>query len=315
MKYYLAPMEGITGYIYRQAYHRYFHNVDRYFTPFITPHTKKSMNAREINDLLLEHNEGMELVPQILTNQAEYFIQAQRDIKAYGYDLVNLNLGCPSGTVAAKKKGAGFLGEPEDLDHFLEAVFSADVTKVSIKTRIGVESAEEWPGLVEIYNKYPLEELIVHPRVQIDFYKKPVHRSAYQYALENSKAKLCYNGDLFSKADIDGFSREDSKDRTDAIMLGRGILRNPGLPGQVRGGEVLTKERLKAFHDDILAGYEAVNSGDRNTLFKMKELWFYLIECFEDGQKYLKKIKKTQHIVDYRMVVSALFLEKNLRQQ
>jgi len=123
MKFYLAPMEGITGYIYRNAYHKYFHNVDKYFTPFITPHTKRCLNAREKNDILPEHNEGMKVIPQVLTNQAEDFVEIARTLQEYGYDEINLNLGCPSGTVVSRKRGAGFLAYPKELELFLDENF------------------------------------------------------------------------------------------------------------------------------------------------------------------------------------------------
>ena len=122
VKFYLAPMEGITGYIYRNAYHRYFRPMDKYFTPFLSPGQAGELRDRDVKEILPENNPGLCLVPQLLTNRAEAFLGAARLLAQYGYREVNLNLGCPSGTVAAKKKGAGFLGFPEELDQFLEAV-------------------------------------------------------------------------------------------------------------------------------------------------------------------------------------------------
>lgn len=106
-----APMEGITGYVYRSAHHALFPHVDRYFTPFLQPNQNHRFASRERNDVLPEHNKGITLIPQILTNRAEDFIWMAGELEALGYDEVNLNLGCPSGTVVTKYKGAGFLAK------------------------------------------------------------------------------------------------------------------------------------------------------------------------------------------------------------
>ncbi len=309
MKFYLAPMEGITGYIYRTAYHKYFHNIDKYFTPFITPHTNCCMNAREKNDILPEHNQGMKVVPQVLTNRAEDFIKIGKNLQEYGYDEINLNLGCPSGTVVSKKRGSGFLAYPAELEGFLDEVFENLDMKVSIKTRVGKEEPEEFETLLNIYNKYPLEELIVHPRVQTDYYKKKPDWRSYQHAVENSRNPLCYNGNIFSKADYE--SLLETFPQTEAVMLGRGCIANPQLVDVLqKQDQTSDKKRIKAFHDEICMGYQQIFSGDKNVLFKMKELWFYMGHMFWDSEKYMKKIKKCQSLSQYRVAVDCLFAEK-----
>lgn len=309
MQFYMAPMEGLTGYVFRNAYHKNFGDVDKYFTPFIT---NRKMNYKEINDTAPEHNRGMHVVPQVLTNRAEDFCEIAKELEQLGYGTVNLNLGCPSGTVAAKNRGAGFLALPEELDSFLEEIVAKSPIKISIKTRIGVESPQEWSRLLAIYEKYPLEELIIHPRVQKEFYKGTPHREAFGEAARCSRHRLCYNGDIHSKEAYENFWQWMQMD-LECIMLGRGILMNPGLIGEIKEGTELTKEKLKKFHDDVLEGYLAVMSGDRNTLFKMKELWFYLGNRFTNPDKYLKKIKKVQNVAEYKSIVSNLFYEQELK--
>ena len=147
MKYYLAPMEGLTGYIYRNAYHACYHAMDKYFTPFLSPKANSKLSFRELNDILPEHNQGMYVVPQILTNQAGDFIQTAKELQEYGYSEINLNLGCPSGTVVSKQKGAGFLGRPDSLDRFLDEVcgkMDEMGMEVSVKTRLGLISPDEF---------------------------------------------------------------------------------------------------------------------------------------------------------------------------
>lgn len=311
MKFYMAPMEGLTGYVYRSAYQKYFHNIDRYFTPFIT---NKKMNYKEINDILPEHNDGMDVIPQILTNQADDFISITKELEQYGYRHVNFNLGCPSGTVVAKKRGAGFLALPKELDVFLDKIFSKCTCKISVKTRIGKDTPKEWEHILAIYEKYPLEELIIHPRIQKDFYKYPPRMEAYHYASENSRHSLCYNGNIHSEEAYETFCAEFPD--TQKVMLGRGILQNPWLVGELKKSEISDdperKKMLRAFHDEICDGYKAVMSGDRNTLFKMKELWFYMSKCFTNPEKYLKKIRKTERLAEYYVIVDALFREQEL---
>mgnify|MGYP000647559484 FL=1 len=323
MKYYMAPMEGLTGYVYRNAYHKFFRPMDRYFTPFIA---NKKMSNGEIRDLLPEHNEGMHVVPQILTNRSEDFLAVAKEIAQYGYDTVNLNVGCPSGTVVAKGRGAGLLAEPEVLDHFLYEIFEGYAGKISIKTRIGMEDENEWQDILAVYEKYPLEELIIHPRVRKDFYKGNPRMEAFSYAAEHSSHRLCYNGDICSAEDL-----QDRKERfpdLDRVMLGRGLLCNPFLIEMSKTADDVgrktaddaahdhmqeKKDRLYAFHQEILEGYIQIMSGDRNVLFRMKELWFYLGDCFTNADKYLKKIKKSERLVAYQAAVDALFHEQELR--
>jgi tRNA-dihydrouridine synthase len=310
MKYYFAPLEGVTGYIYRNAYQTFFGQIDKYFTPFISPTSNPGLTSRELNDSLPEHNEGLPVVPQILTNNAEYFLRTVNELTKFGYDEINLNLGCPSGTVVAKNKGSGFLAQREQLDEFLETIFSKASTKISIKTRIGKDSPDEFYKLIEIYNKYPLEELIIHPRIQTDFYKNKPNLQVFKDALALSKNPVCYNGDIFNGADYRKLT--EMYPSLDAVMLGRGLIANPALLGEIKNNSAVDKQTVKAFHDAVCLGYQEILSGDRNVLFKMKELWFYMIHLFAEGDKYTKKIRKTEKLQDYEAVVSRLFQELDI---
>ncbi len=310
MRYYLAPMEGITTHIYRNAYHHWFYPMDKYFTPFIVPHIHKEFNAKELRELLPENNQGMELVPQILTNNSEDFVRTSLAVQRLGYEEVNLNLGCPSKTVVSKGRGSGFLADVKKLDEFLEDIFEkfekSDM-KISIKTRLGMEFPAEFEELLAVYNKYPLEELIIHSRVQKDYYKNVPDREMFAWAVGKSKNSLCYNGDLFETQDLTEFQQQFPQ--VGCVMLGRGIMRNPGLLQELKSGSKMSRENLRGFHDEIYKGYQEICSGERNVLFKMKELWSYLIESFpeECRKKMGKKIKKAEKLVVYDRVVEELF--------
>lgn len=313
MKFYFAPLEGVTGYIYRNAYNNLFGGIDKYFSPFIAPSINKCLKSRELNDILPEHNKGMTVVPQILTNNAEYFIDTVNALEEYGYNEINLNLGCPSGTVVGKGRGSGFLAYPEELDAFLDEVFNkCSNSKISIKTRIGKDSPEEFTRLMEIYNKYPMEELIIHPRVQKDYYKNTPNMDIYKYAEEHSKNPLCYNGDIFNVRDYETLREQCPS--LDRIMLGRGIIANPGLIREIKNNEIAEKAKLKEFHDIVFEGYKEILSGDKNALFKMKEFWFYMKNMFSDNDKYAKKIRKTSSVQEYVSVVNMIFNELEIEQ-
>ncbi len=311
MNYYLAPMEGITTYVYRNAYDRYFSSMEKYFTPYLVPHTKKNFTARELKEIGPEHNAGLFVVPQILSKNAEETLQTIRQLYALGYREVNLNLGCPSKTVAAKDRGAGFLAKPEELDRYLDAVISgadAEGVAVSVKTRIGRDDRSEFPRLLEIYNKYPLRELIIHPRTQKDFYENRPDLDAFGLAYREGRGPLCYNGDLFTVSDADRI-REDFPDLP-AMMMGRGVIANPYLAGEIRGqdaGQDRDYGVLRAFHDEIYAGYQKDCSGRKPVLFKMKELWSYMKQLFPGSEKLIKKLNKAEDFASYERAVDALF--------
>lgn len=326
MNLYLAPLEGITTYVYRRAYEQNFGGIDRYFTPFIV---NKKLGQREIEGLLPENNPGGMLIPQIMSNRAEDFIQVSKEIASYGYDEVNLNLGCPSGTVVSKKRGAGFLAYPNELDAFLSEIYDKCPIKISIKTRIGLEDENEWENLLSIYEKYPMEELIIHPRLRTDYYKAPVRMEAFAKAVQQINVPVCYNGEINSPEDVKKI--KEVFPQIDRIMIGRGILRYPYLVSQIRAaeaGKMLSstqnsceaksktesgmtelelKNRMRVFHDQLLDDYCDIMSGERNALFKMKEIWSYMGASFEDADKYLKKIKKANHLTDYKIAVNELF--------
>lgn len=305
-KIYLAPLEGITGHVFRSAYHNCINpHIDKYFTPFISPNQNRCMSEREKRDILPENNRGIVLVPQILTKDANRFLETARELKEYGYTEVNLNLGCPSPTVTTKKKGAGMLADLTELKRFLDDVFTNPPVEISIKTRLGIEKEEEWEPLLELYNRYPVKELIVHARLLKDFYGGKPRREAFGLAMTKSVHPLCYNGDIFSQEDYRSVQSE--YDGTD-VMLGRGILFHPALSVEIMRGDGCNGEPdfgpdFWAFHDQLVEGYRKELSGDAQVIQKMKELWSYMITDFPDSGKIIKKIKKAGNLKEYMAAV------------
>ena len=306
VKYYMAPLESVTTWIYRQAHAKIYGRLDKYFIPFLEPHEKRDFKTRELQEILPEHNENIYAVPQILTNRSEGFIKLAKALKDWGYEEVNLNLGCPSKTVVTKGKGSGFLAKPEELERFLTEIFDSlsGEVKISVKTRIGKEDPEEFPALLKLFNKYPMEELIIHPRVQKDGYGNVPRLELYELAEKQSVNPLCYNGDLYTREQIRNFAERFPG--TERLMFGRGFLRDPGLLYNEGKDSKDIFEKFWAFHDLVYEGYQERNMGDRNVLFKMKELWSYQVYQFSEPERLFKTFKKVQDCNEYEQMIRNL---------
>lgn len=305
MKIYFAPLEGITGFIFRNAYHDIFDNenkkLTKYFSPFIAPGINQVLSRKEMRDILPENNRDINLIPQLLGCRAPEMLMAISQIKELGYDEININLGCPSGTVVAKKKGSGFLAFPEELDAFLYEIFDKADVKVSVKTRIGKDSSEEFYKILDIYNKYQMSELIIHPRIQRDFYKKSPNMEIFEYAVNHSTNTLCYNGNIVHKEDYERIVNKYMGTKVDSVMIGRGLLRNYMLADDILDNKQVDRAKLISFHDRIMSDYIEEMSGERPVLFKMKELWTYMGDLFKGCDKELKKLRKSNNLTEYNI--------------
>lgn len=312
MIYECAPMEGVTGDLFRKVQSRHFAPADRYYTPFISPTANRNLTNRQLNEIRPENNEGIHVVPQLLGHNAEDMLWMINELKAMGYDEINYNLGCPSGTVVSKKKGSGLLSELEMLEKILDGLFEKSPLPISIKTRIGKESGEEFAAILELYNRYPVKELIIHSRCQTQQYRGLPDMKIWEYALKNSKAPLCYNGNVFHRPAAEKLTGDYPE--TERIMIGRGLAANPGLIGELRDGKPVTTEQLKVFHEELFEENLRRIVQDKPLLLHMKEAWFYLACSFEDTAKPLKRIRKAQYIAEYRAAAEDFFRECPLRE-
>ena len=301
MRYYFAPMEGLTDSIYRRLHHKYFPGIDRYYMPFISPTMHRTLTGREDRELPFADTEKFTAVPQVLTKVPEDFLWAAQVIQDRGYAEINLNLGCPSGTVTAKGKGSGMLADLENLDRCLDQIFSAAPLPISVKTRLGVTESTEFPALLEIYNRYPIRELTIHPRVRKQFYTGSVDMDLFRYAVANSKNPLCYNGDILTLGDVEKIKTEFPQ--LEAVMIGRGLIGDPGMLSP--GGTDIGK--LEAFCDELLEAYLVVFGGSRNAMFRLKENWGFLIGYFENSEKLWKRLRKTTDLAEYRSITREIF--------
>lgn len=300
----LAPMEGLTGHVFRRVHAECFGALDRYYTPFLAPpHLGSGFGKRALRELGPEGNRGLDVVPQLMTRNADEFVWAARLLAEMGYRKVNLNLGCPSGTVVAKGKGSGFLRSLDELDAFLEQVCGESPVPVSVKTRIGVLDDGEYDRILEVYCRHPLAELIVHPRVQKDFYRGAPRREQYGKTLLAASFPVAYNGDIFGCDDAAALVA--AYPGTRHVMLGRGVLANPALARMLRGGPAAARGELVRFHDRLFDAYCAEMGG--NAVFRMKEHWSYLKFALADPLRAHRAVRKVRTVDDYRAAVQAVF--------
>lgn len=338
IKIYMAPLEGITGYIFRNEYEKHFGKgkINKYFIPFISPNKSNGYTTREQNDIMPAHNKLVNTVPQIMANDSNLFIKGADMLMDMGYREINLNLGCPSGTVVSKFRGSGFLAKPDELDKFLNEIFDfaeKNNLKISLKTRTGLKSHDEFDYLLTVFNQYPYHELIVHPRVREDYYNNCPDMTSFRKALERSGGHIGYNGDIFTKADFDKLlAHFCCYTNFDSIMLGRGLIGNPGLIDElvpdtydsesayyqtaddnnicgtnIQKHTTADFKKLKTFLDDVFAAYLEIIPDKRNAIHKMKEIWIYINKSFPGTDKACKAIKKAQNINDYMAACDTFF--------
>lgn len=318
MNYYFAPLEGITGYCFRRAHHQFFPGITAYYTPFVVATYTKKLKSREKRDVLPENNLGVPTIPQILTNRAEEFLHCARFLADFGYPEINLNLGCPVGTVTAKGKGSGMLRTPDEMDRFLDGICegaekilvsgpdgSLSPIRISVKTRLGWEDPAEFDDLLSIYERYPLSSLIIHARTRSELYRGKPELAAFARAFLREKLLLCYNGDIRTRDDLSFLQKHFPG--LSQVMIGRGLLCDPNLVSGITAGQKADSKTFREFHDTLYAAYDEQFHDDRIRINCMKEVWTFLGESFEDTGRYVKNIHKAAGKLEYESAVRMLF--------
>ena len=312
MIYSLAPMEGITGYVFRRVHAECFGALDRYYTPFVPPpRVGSTFGGKNFKEIDPANNEGLSVVPQLLTKNADEFVWAAQLLAEMGYTEVNLNLGCPSGTVVAKGRGSGLLRDPDALEAFLRDICERSPLPVSVKTRLGLEDDAEYARILAVYCRLPLAELIVHPRVQKDRYQGSPRWEPYGATLAAAPFPVAYNGDVFDTADRDELLAAFPATRH--VMLGRGLLANPALARMMAGGPPATRGELERFYDALFHAYEEVIGG--NAVFRMKEWWFYAKCAFADPLAVHRAVRKVRRAGEYEDAVRTIFSGMELAEE
>ena len=308
MNYYTAPMEGLTDRIWRQAHQRWFGAPGapaRYYAPFISPPENRVLIKKKMAELDPAANPGAPVIPQLLAKDGALAAWMIGELRKMGYTEVNLNFGCPSGTVTAKGKGAGMLRNLSKLEVFLDEVFSQAEGPISVKTRLGVTSPEEFEAILDLYDRCPICELTIHPRVMRQLYRGEADRAAFANYLPHCRMPVCYNGDITTPTQLKALEAEFPN--LSGIMVGRGIIADPALLRQAVGGAPASKEELRGYLDELYHGYTEAFGMASCAVSRMKAHWHYLIQRFEGSEAFEKQLRKAREGWEYEVVVNQLF--------
>ena len=305
----LGPFQGITDAPFRNVFKRHFGGIDKFYTPFFTGiHKEERAKNLQTEEIDPSCNDVETLTPQILSTDAEEILRFAKQCKQLGYKEINLNMGCPFPRVANKKRGCGLLSHPNLVETMLERVFEEIDINFSIKCRLGYFDPKEIEAIIPIFNRFPLSELIIHPRIGKQLYKGEADVERFKSLIPYINAPLVYNGDIFS---VEGFERiREQVQPVKQFMLGRGLLANPFLAEEIQGGASNTPERAKRLHAYLIDLYEdrlRHAGGSPKVLGRMKELWSYLMNSFEEPQVVWRRIKKINALKEYEEAVESVF--------
>lgn len=312
-----APLEGLTGQVFRRAHAAVFGGADDYYAPFFSP-SSIGLSEKQLREVTAAEQTGEKTVFQLLTKNPSDFLASAAQLAARGCREINLNIGCPSGTVTAKGKGAGALRDPDALDSFFDAIFTglAEVApdlRVSVKTRVGYDSEAFLPALLEVFNRYPIAELLVHPRLRSDMYRGTPRMEAFAFCVAESRAPVAYNGDIFTREDYHAVRA--AYPTVSHFLCGRGAMADPALFLTIRGQTISPeekKERLRAMHDQILEENRRLMGDGRNLLCRMADIWNYQIYLFDNDPRAAAPIRRAATLAEYRAAVATLFREREL---
>ena len=310
----MAPIRGYTPFLYRNLFASLFGGFDCALAPFIASRTDPVIKAKHVRDVLPENNRGLPVVPQILGKNANDFIRLANHLHDLGYECVNWNLGCPFPQVAGKGRGSGMLPFTDRIQRFLDEVIPAIQCRLSIKTRLGWRSKEDLLRLIPVFNRYPLAEVVIHPRTGIQRYEGRVDMASFEHALKAIGHPVVYNGDICTLYDFKRLSRRFPT--VTRWMIGRGCLADPTLPAAIRTGTANPAARLPAIrrlHDALFDSYTETLDGPSHVLDKMKGYWLYFSKALEGKSRHVKAIKKAKHPKGYLAAVHRLFEEGGSR--
>jgi len=304
MQIYLAPLQGLTDWIFRESYTQHIGAFDKTFTPFVRMQNGEFYRPSQCNDLLPEHNQMQQPVPQFLGKDVASFLRFEELCLEHGYNEANINMGCPYPMVTGKGMGAGLLANPNTIKQLLEGVFASTKLKISVKCRLGLEKPTDFESLIPIFNAFPLEEMIIHPRIGKQQYKGEADMEAFANYAKQLKHPVCYNGDILTVSDVEKL--RTLAPQVECIMIGRGVLQNPFLLSEIRGQELSQTNKmvmLRKFHAAMIEHSKTKYSGDLHFLKRFEEFWSYHAEGFENGHKIYKQVKKSKSLAQYEAVV------------
>ncbi|WP_405381416.1 tRNA dihydrouridine synthase [Maribacter sp. LLG6340-A2] len=300
-----SPLQGFTDFRFRNAFHHYFGGIDTFYAPYIRLNGKLKIKNSYQKDLQPENNTTLEVIPQVMTGNADEFLFVVKYIQSLGYKELNWNLGCPYPMVTKQGMGSGLICNPEKIDHILKRAHEETNVVVSMKMRMGYEHAAEILDVFPILDKYPIKNVAIHARIGKQLYKGGVDLESFQRCIDSTDHKLYYNGDITSVAKF-----REMKERfpsIDHFMIGRGLIADPFLPGMIKNNTTeYPKDRweiFSQFHDTIYRQYDEALSGPTPIKMKMQGFWEYFSQSFSNPHKTFKRIKKANNPRAYQQAV------------
>jgi len=309
---YSSPLQGFTDFRFRSAFQEYFGGIDQYMAPYIRLKGNMEIKASTRRDILPENNHTPNLIPQVITKDAEEFLLVSAYVQKLGYNELNWNLGCPYPMVAKRGMGSGLVSKPEIIEEILHRVSQESDIKLSVKMRLGYESPDEIFRVLPVLEKFKLENISIHPRIGKQLYKGEVDLDGFEKCLTQSRHTIIYNGDISSVSNF-----RQRKERFNSIehwMIGRGLISDPFLPSMIKADRLDYPgdrvERFREFHNSLFAQYEEALSGSKHVLLRMLQFWEYFILSFPAAPKGLKMIKKAKDYSSYNRAVQHILSSK-----
>ena len=270
----LAPLHGITSYTFRNTLCRHFGGIDCFMAPFLPAQPAGKYRKKVWQDIIPENNTALPLVPQLMGNRPDHFVDTTRMLnEQFGYEHFNINIGCPSSPVVRHTRGCGLMPHPDIVEQIVAEVTGKTPFRISLKMRLGLHNANEGRNLLTRLNDYPLDFLVIHPRLGDDLYEGIPDWDTFAEFCQLTQHKIVYSGDIFTVEDYNRLSERFPQ--VAAWMLGRGLLRNPFLAEEIKGQKTGdNKERFLSFYQDLIEKLLPIR-GESGTLANLKELWHY----------------------------------------
>ena len=285
----LAPLHGITSYTFRNTLCRHFGGIDCFMAPFLPVQPPGKFRPKVWQDIAPANNTALPLTPQLMGNQSNYFVDTLRILnEKFGYEHFNINIGCPSSPVVRHNRGCGLMPHPDLVEQIVAAVTENTPFHLSLKMRLGLHSANEGRNILQRLNEYPLDFLVIHPRLGDDLYEGEPDLDLFGEFCHLTKHRIVYSGDVFSVEDYERLSERFPQ--VEAWMLGRGMLRNPFLAEEIKKQNITDKNsRFAAFYHDLTEALLPIR-GESGTLANLKELWHYFAHFTHTSEEELQKL-------------------------
>jgi tRNA-dihydrouridine synthase C len=281
--------------------------MDKYFTPFIVPHKDKKFSTREMKELSPEHNQGLHVVPQLLTNNVEDFMKTSKDIRNMGYDEINLNFGCPSKFVHRSNGGAALLKTPKLMGEVIKQVRDALPSEIplSAKIRLGWDNENEADEIFEECVNAGASRIVIHARTKKDGYlPNTVKWETIAKLKANSSFKdVVANGDIIDKESAQSCQKIS---QCNDLMVGRFAIATPNLERVIR-----TEDEKLSVNEigELLLKYIGSLKGNINEHYlkaRTKQFFGYIRLSYKELADVFKMICQAQTILEIENILDRL---------